>query len=150
MKITVPKNYKPINGPEVIPILKNSTSRIYKCKMCSELSPAIKSKKDLNSWYQKHKRSCGFGLTIVFYDRKNNCEVTNKQLCLIKFVTHLVSGNKYDNEEEKGWHELQLGEFGYKSSKCPIYKNWDMFTNYTDLIFYDLKNQLSTKIAIIV
>jgi len=85
-------------------------------------------KKDLN-WND---------LEAVFYDRKNDREVTNRQLCPINFVQDLAV---IDDQERSmkypihGCFTLKLGEFGYKSENCDSFRNWDLWTTLNDLVF---------------
>lgn len=74
-------------------------------------------------------------MIAVFYDRKHECEVTSEQLILINYVTDLVC--KQDNKEYI--HELRLGEYGYKSSECKKFQNWDRAVMFTDLVFLRLE-----------
>ncbi len=67
-------------------------------------------------------------MTAIFYDRKNNREVSNSELIPINYVVDLMTA-------ENGEFELKRGEFGYKSDYCTQYVNWDLTCNYTDLVF---------------
>ena len=77
----------------------------------------------------------------VFYDRKHNCKVKASQICHVNFVTTLArtqdpqewrAGSKHTVD---GYHELKIGELGYKSKTCRKYLNWDRWLNYSDLVF---------------
>jgi hypothetical protein len=73
-------------------------------------------------------------MIAVFYDRKHDCEVTSKQLMHINFVAEV-------KRTDYGYHDLQLGEFGYKSSECKKKINWDRGVMFTDLVFIRLEDE---------
>ncbi len=76
------------------------------------------------------------GLIAVFYDRKNNQEVKNTELCFINYTVELAVIDSCENAKKiLNSHDLQLGELGYKSKECHSYRNWDLTCMYTDLIF---------------
>jgi len=78
-------------------------------------------------------------MIAVFYDRKHNCEVTSEQLMPINYVTELLVANEDDITIPKDYHDLKLGEYGYKSKKCKKYQNWDRAVMFTDLVFIRLE-----------
>jgi hypothetical protein len=78
-------------------------------------------------------------MIAIFYDRKYQCEVSNKEIVFINFVVDLACTQ--DNNERKtnktisNSYEMKLGELGYKSPECPKSQNWDRWLNYNDLVF---------------
>ena len=71
-------------------------------------------------------------LTVIFYDRKNQREVSNKELMPINAVAEVpVTTHNI--------HSIQIGEFGYKSKKCPKCTNRDLYCMYSDLVFLRLE-----------
>lgn len=77
-------------------------------------------------------------MIVVFYDRKNRREVTNEQLMPIKLVREVWLGCSQDPDQDCLVTE-DVATLGYKSEECPNYKNWDLYCNYTDLIFLRLE-----------
>lgn len=67
-------------------------------------------------------------LTAIFYDRNNNREVSNEELMPINAVAE-VSVTTHNI------HNIQIGQFGYKSKQCPKHANWDLYCMYFDLVF---------------
>jgi len=73
-------------------------------------------------------------MRAIFYDRKNQREVSNKELMFINYVVDLAK--KDDKHSRKTFlHEHQIGELGYRSEKAHSFQNWDLTCMYTDLIF---------------
>ncbi len=64
-------------------------------------------------------------LTAIFYDRKNQREVSNKELMSIDVVAEIPVTT----------YSIQIGEFGYKSKRCKKYYQWDLYCKYSDLVF---------------
>lgn len=71
-------------------------------------------------------------LTVIFYDRKNQREVSNKELVPINVVVEVPATTR-------NIHRIPIGEFGYKSKQCPKTSNWDLYCLYSDLIFLRLE-----------
>lgn len=69
-------------------------------------------------------------LTAIFYDRKNNREVSNEELVFINAIQELV---QYGNQKYP--FDLPIGEFGYKSKCCSQSEHWDLHCLYSDLVF---------------
>ena len=67
-------------------------------------------------------------LTAIFYDRKNQREVSNEELAFINVMAE-VPGSFYNNSN------IQIGQLGYKSKHCLEYANWDLYCMYSDLVF---------------
>jgi hypothetical protein len=92
-------------------------------------------------------------MNAIFYDRRNNREVSSAELMPINLVYGVITVDVDDPDfkkylhgacllppHEKGGRNVQLGEYGYKSENCEKYKNWDLYCMLTDLVFLRLED----------
>lgn len=90
-------------------------------------------------------------MIVVFYDTKNNCEVKSNQLVFINYVCDCLFGDQDDPStslNELGYHRFQLGDIGWKSKDCPSYKNWDMWTLRSNLVFLRLEEEIEEELKL--
>jgi hypothetical protein len=87
-------------------------------------------------------------MKAIFYDRKNNREVSSEELVPITLVEEyvIVDGDgcsqytQYDpNKFDSYITSKSLGELGYKSEVCRTVCNWDLFTDLSELVFLRLE-----------
>lgn len=91
-------------------------------------------------------------MDVLFYDRKNDCNVKASQLMEINLVEcygaiddeGFGAGTPVKTLTEKYGEECHVigqrvvSKLGYKSEKCPAFCNWDNHLNPSDLVFLKL------------
>lgn len=96
-------------------------------------------------------------MDILFYDRKNKCNVLASQLVRTKIVRDYLAGDSQETPKSfedfmpkgKGnmqtdpygrmyWVQEITSELGYKSEKCPSYQNYDKHLMQSDLVFLEV------------
>lgn len=92
-------------------------------------------------------------MKAIFYDRKNKCEVSSEDIFKIDmYESYAVvddegfkPGTSVKEITDKyganclSFSRRIVGEFGYKSKKCPESNNWDNWCNTSDLVFLRLE-----------
>lgn len=80
-------------------------------------------------------------MKVIFYDRKNNREVSNKELKKTNCVVELVRCDDEAKMYPEYPYTMQIGSYGYKSKNCPKYQNWDLYCMLNDLVFLRLEDE---------
>jgi len=84
------------------------------------------------------------GMDVVFYDRKNKCEVRSSQMIDTGKVVRFIVGCDSPQEGKLSFDNMNhlednIADVVYKTAKCPSYCNWDNFTQLKDLVFLKLE-----------
>ena len=96
-------------------------------------------------------------MDVIFWDRKHGNWVKASQLSKTRVIADLIQGDRQEtsmldkpiselmeHEVLEGgttfpgalsWHEVTIGELGYKSPSCPSYMNFDRHLMLSDLVF---------------